>query len=111
MVIHDIASFAVFRPDKMGKADLVTTSRLFVGINSFEPGQEHASHVHEGQDKVYLILEGRGHVILGDLVRPVGPGDLVLAQADEPHGLRNPGPERLVAAVFMAPPPAAKKAG
>ena len=105
MIIHDIASFAVFRPDKMGKADLISTSRLFVGINSFEPGQQHAPHVHPGQDKAYLILEGEGEAILGEMVRPVGPGDLVFAEADEPHGLRNPGPHRLVAAVFMAPPP------
>ncbi len=108
MIIDDIASLAVFRPDKMGKADVVSTERVFVGLNCFEPGQEHALHTHTGQDKIYLIVSGRGEATVGDEVTGVGPGALVLAKADEPHALSNPGPERLVAAVFMTPPPARK---
>lgn len=108
MVIRDIASLGTFRPDKMGKADVVSTERLFVGLNCFEAGQEHALHTHAGQDKLYLILEGCGDATVGGQVTSVGPGDLVVAAADEPHGLRNPGPEQLIAAVFMAPPPAKK---
>jgi oxalate decarboxylase/phosphoglucose isomerase-like protein (cupin superfamily) len=44
----------------MAKATLFESSRLLVGLNAFEPGQEHGLHAHAGQDKVYLVLEGSG---------------------------------------------------
>ena len=43
---------AVFRPDRMGKRTLFASERILVGLNAFEPGQEHALHAHEGMDKV-----------------------------------------------------------
>ena len=43
---------AVFAPDKMGKATLFRSERIMVGLNSFEPGQEHPIHAHSGMDKV-----------------------------------------------------------
>ena len=109
MVIPQAASHAVFRAEKMGKADLVSADSLFAGLNCFEPGQEHSLHTHAGQDKLYYILEGEGDVTVGGETTRVQPGDLVLAKAEEPHALSNPGPARLVVMVVMAPPPAAKK--
>ena len=41
----------------MGKSTLMRGDLLFVGLNAFEPGQEHAPHVHEVQDQLYLFLE------------------------------------------------------
>lgn len=110
MVIRDIASLAEYRLDKMGKADVASTSRFFLGLNCFEPGQVHAMHTHAGQDKLYLILEGRGEAAVGEEESIVGPGDVIVAESNVPHALKNPGPERLLAAVFMAPPPQKKKA-
>ncbi|MEZ5365912.1 MAG: cupin domain-containing protein [Bryobacterales bacterium] len=109
MVIPNAASRAVFRAEKMGKADLFSADALFAGLNCFEPGQEHALHTHAGQDKIYYILEGEGDVIVGEETTRVKAGDLVLAKSEEPHAMANPGPERLVVMVVMAPPPAAKK--
>jgi quercetin dioxygenase-like cupin family protein len=43
---------ASFRADKMGKSTLFESPRLAVGLNCFEPGQEHALHAHRGMDKV-----------------------------------------------------------
>ena len=108
MLFENIASQAAFRPDKMGKADLLRTERLFAGLNCFEPGQEHELHTHAGQDKLYYVVEGQGIVRVGGDESTVRPGDLVLARADEPHALRNPGPERLIVMAIMAPPPGAK---
>ena len=105
MVISNAASRAVFRADKMGKADLVSADALFAGLNCFEPGQEHALHTHAGQDKLYYVLEGEGDVTVGGETTRVVAGDLVLAKAGEPHAIANPGPGRLVVMVVMAPPP------
>jgi mannose-6-phosphate isomerase-like protein (cupin superfamily) len=108
MIFKNVASLAAFRPDKMGKADLLRTERLFTGLNCFEPGQEHALHTHAGQDKLYYVVEGQGIVRVGDVETSISAGDLVLARADEPHALRNPGSERLIVMAIMAPPPEAK---
>ena len=105
MVVKDVLARAQFNAEKMGKASLAAGDHLFAGLNAFEPGQEHKAHVHAGQDKLYFVLEGQGEVEVGEERLPVGPGDLVLAQAGEVHSLRNPGPERLVVMVVFAPPP------
>ena len=108
MTIADVAARAEFRADKMGKADLVRTDALLAGLNCLEPGQRHSLHSHAGQDKLYYIVAGRAEVTVGEGTSSLGPGALVLARSGEPHALANPGPERLIALVVMAPPPAAK---
>lgn len=105
MVISSAASRAVFRTDKMGKADLAASEHLFAGLNAFEPGQEHRLHTHAGQDKLYYVLEGEGDVTVGEDRSRIGVGDLVLARSGEEHALSNPGPGRLVVMVVMGPPP------
>ena len=105
MIVTDAASRAVFRADKMGKADLALSKHLFAGLNSFEPGQEHQLHTHTGQDKLYLVLAGEGDVTVGEEQTHIKTGDLVLARSGEEHALTNPGPHRLVVMVVMAPPP------
>jgi hypothetical protein len=39
---------AVFSAEKMGKATLFRSERILVGLNCFEPGQEHQLHAHSG---------------------------------------------------------------
>ena len=57
---------AVFSAEKMGKATLFRSERVLVGLNCFEPGQEHRLHTHAGQDKVYHVLSGTGVFLLED---------------------------------------------
>ena len=108
MIVRSAASKAQFSPDKMGKVSLAMTENLFAGLNTFEAGQEHKLHTHQGQDKIYFVLQGKGAVTVGDEKAAIGEGDLVVAQAGEEHALSNPGPERLVVMVLMAPPPKPK---
>lgn len=102
------AEHAVYTPNRMSKTTLFHSPRLLVGLNAFEPGQEHALHTHAGQDKVYLILEGAGVYLHQDEAMPVQAGDLLTAPADLPHGLRNPGPGRLLVLAILAPAPPAR---
>jgi len=94
-----------FAADKMKKVGLVDTASLFCDAYCFEPGQEQAGHRHALGDKLYYVLSGAGRIRVGSEERPVAPGDLVCAPAGEEHGVRNPGPERLVLLVMMAPKP------
>ena len=96
---------AVFNPEKMGKATLFQSDRIMVGLNSFEPGQVHALHAHEGMDKVYQVLAGRGLFLLEDREIEMEPGVMLVAPEGIPHGIRNSGDERLVVLAILAPAP------
>jgi len=108
MIVRNVRSRARFRDDKMGKADLFASARLFAGLNAFEPGQEHQPHTHCDRDKIYVVLDGEGEVTIGDETSRIRTGDLALAPADVVHSLRNPGPGRLVVMIVIAPAPPPK---
>jgi mannose-6-phosphate isomerase-like protein (cupin superfamily) len=96
---------AVYAPGKMGKSTLFESPRLLVGLNAFEPGQEHALHAHAGMDKVYSVVEGEGLFLLEGHELPMRAGDLLVAPDGVPHGVRNPGPARLLVLAILAPAP------
>jgi len=96
---------ATFRADKMGKATLFESERLLVGLNCFEPGQEHALHAHRGVDKVYHVLAGSGLFLLEGRELPMEAGVMLIAPDGVPHGIRNTGGERLVVLAILAPKP------
>jgi mannose-6-phosphate isomerase-like protein (cupin superfamily) len=89
----------------MGKSTLYASPRLLVGLNAFEAGQEHALHAHAGMDKVYSVIEGEGLFLLDGKELPMRAGDLLVAPDGVPHGVRNPGPERLLVLAILAPAP------
>lgn len=95
---------AVFGADKPGKADLFAGRQLFVGLNCFEAGQAQAIHIHAGTDKFYLVVSGRARLTVGGETREAGPGTVVWAPADMPHGVAE-ALERTVLLVGIAPPP------
>lgn len=96
---------AVWSDAKMGKATLFSSERLLVGLNAFLPGQEHALHAHEGMDKLYQVIAGSGVLLLEAGDEPLRAGDLVVAPAGLPHGIRNTGAERLLVLAVLAPGP------
>ncbi|MBI4893039.1 MAG: cupin domain-containing protein [Acidobacteria bacterium] len=104
-MIRNISGLAEFNEAKMGKVQLAAGQHLYAGMNCFLPGQEHAAHVHPDQDKLYYILAGTALAEVDGSVTEVFAGDLVLAPAGVPHGLKNPGPEPLSVLVIFGPPP------
>ena len=99
------AEHAVFHSEKMGKSTLFASERILVGLNAFEPGQEHALHAHAGMDKVYLVVEGRGRFLLEGREIEMESGMLLVAPEGVPHGVRNDGDGRLVVLALLAPAP------
>ena len=96
---------AVYASEKMGKSTLFSSERILVGLNAFEPGQEHKLHSHEGMDKVYHVLEGKGDFVLEDRTVPMEAGVMLIAPAGVPHGIQNTGDERLLVLAILAPGP------
>jgi mannose-6-phosphate isomerase-like protein (cupin superfamily) len=98
-------TLAVYDAAKMGKATLFESDRLLVGLNCFEPGQEHKLHAHAAMDKVYHVLSGQGLFLLEGRELAMEPGVMLIAPAGVPHGIRNPGVERLCVLAILAPAP------
>ena len=96
---------AVYADEKMGKSTLFSSSRIMVGLNAFEAGQEHKLHAHEGMDKVYHVLEGSGVFVLEDRTLPMEAGVMLIAPEGVPHGIRNTGEGRLLVLAILAPAP------
>ena len=98
------AGHASFRAEKAVKLDLFRGGAMFLGLNCFEPGQTQAVHTHAGADKFYLIISGNASITVGDQTQDAGPGTLVWAPADVPHGVAG-AHQRTVILVGIAPPP------
>lgn len=96
------ATYAVEKPSKL---NLFETPRFFLDVWGLLPGQEQKPHLHDGNDKIYLCLEGEVEVSVGEDSGRLGRGQAVLCRAGERHGVRNDGPHRAVLLVFMAPNP------
>jgi len=96
---------AHFDPDRMAKSTVFRSDRILVGLNAFEPGQEHRLHAHEGMDKVYHVLEGEGLFLLEGREERMSAGDMLVAPEGVAHGVRNDGDGRLVVLAVLAPAP------
>ncbi len=96
---------AVWNSARMGKSTIFRSKHLLVGLNSFEAGQEHQLHAHSGMDKVYLVINGIGQFLLEGREIQLAAGEMLVAPADVPHGVRNEGPDQLLVLVFLAPGP------
>lgn len=96
---------AVYDDGRMGKSTLFQSDRLLVGLNAFEPGQEHRLHAHAGMDKVYHVLAGSGVFLLEGREEPMAAGTMLIAPEGVRHGIRNTGAERLLVLAILAPSP------
>ena len=72
-------------------------------IVCYEPGQTTATHQHPDQDEIWLVLEGRGEIQLGDEHHPVGPSNLIFIPSGVRHGLAAAPASRLVLLFIKTP--------
>jgi quercetin dioxygenase-like cupin family protein len=96
---------AVYSSEKMGKSTLFSSERMLVGLNAFEPGQEHKLHAHEDMDKLYHVIQGSGTFLLEDDRLSMEAGMILIAPQGVPHGIRNDGDEKLLVVAILAPGP------
>ena len=69
-----------------------------------EPDSEQAVHSHEDREQVYVIVQGRGAMRVGDEVEEVGPGAAILVPPGTSHSIRNIGQEKLIYVSATSPP-------
>ena len=101
-----LAACQKFQPDKMAKIALASTPRAQLDLYCLEPGQAQKVHAHDGQDKVYVVLEGRGRFTLDGAEHAIEAAEALVAAAGSQHGVANDSGKRVTLLVFMAPPPA-----
>jgi len=105
-VFKNLSDAKQFAADKMTKNALFSTDRFLCDLYCFEPGQVQAPHAHNGQDKIYYVIDGSGLFQVGDEERELGPGEMALAPSGQNHGVANRGQQRLTVLVFVTPKPA-----
>ena len=105
MNVISLDDFQNFSAEKMKKHNVFQTERFFCDVYCFESGQEQKGHVHVGQDKVYMVLEGQGTFRVCGEELVLGTGQGTMAPAGEEHGVLNHSDSRLRVLVFMAPNP------
>jgi quercetin dioxygenase-like cupin family protein len=105
MKVIKVSDAVAFSPEKLKKVSLFDTERFFCDVYCFQLGQSQKVHSHDGSDKIYYVLEGRGRVTVGTEERELGAGEITLAPSGEDHGVVNHTDEKLVMLVFMAPKP------
>lgn len=64
----------------------------------------HELHVHEESEQISSLLEGEMEFTVGEEIRTVRPGDLVVVPAGVWHGTRVPAGGRAVALEVFTPP-------
>lgn len=68
------------------------------------PGSQQSPHVHTDSEQIYVIVSGRGRMIVAGEEQEVHAGALVFIPAGAEHAIYNPGPEALVYVTAASPP-------
>ena len=87
----------------LGKGDF-DSANLAVTWVECPPGSQQALHSHTEIEQVYVIVRGRGEMIVGDERATVGPGAMILVPPGTDHAIRNPYDETLVYVSAASPP-------
>lgn len=83
---------------------LVHDSAYMKVINfNFKAGQELPIHSHEIDGQLTIaVLEGEGEFLGKDIALPAAPGNVLISDISEPHGIRAKSDMRVL--VTIAPP-------
>jgi mannose-6-phosphate isomerase-like protein (cupin superfamily) len=105
MKVVNVLDAIEFNPEKMKKVSLFDTDHFFCDIYCLEPGQSQKVHSHDGSDKVYYVMEGKGKVTVGSEEKVLTQNEITMAPSGQDHGVLNHSNDKLVLLVFMAPKP------
>jgi quercetin dioxygenase-like cupin family protein len=98
-----LADLIAFDARRMAKHRVFETDRTLTDLYCLDPGQEQLLHVHEGSDKVVLVMAGRVLVSVDGDTGEVAQYEAVMAPAGSKHSLKNLGPDPAVLVVFVGP--------
>ncbi len=76
------------------KAEIKAKTRLCARL-LVPPGASIGMHRHNGEDELFVIIQGSGIIDDGTTRTPVGTGDAILTGNGEAHALENTGADTL----------------
>jgi quercetin dioxygenase-like cupin family protein len=79
---------------------LVHTPRSSTNVTHILAGGGVRPHVHREHDEIIVVIEGAGEFRLGDEVKSIGPGDVIVAPAGAIHGPTSNSPRFVFLSVF-----------
>jgi mannose-6-phosphate isomerase-like protein (cupin superfamily) len=87
-------------------SEAMTQSRA--NIWRYPPGTQGVRHLEKVQEEVFVVVDGRLTLLLGDPPGPVelGKGDVAVVPPGTPLQVRNDGEEELLLFIVGAPPEA-----
>ncbi len=80
-----------------------TSQRHSIALITMPPGKASLLHYHPQAEESYLILEGEGHLQLGQEEGEVAAGDAILIPATMHHKISNRGDQDLVFLAVCVP--------
>jgi mannose-6-phosphate isomerase-like protein (cupin superfamily) len=102
--VLDLAALTADRGSGEWRERLVADTGTRWVLLSWEPGFRTVPHRHPRASEVFLVLEGRLGIRLGDTPEvEAGPGTILMARQDEVHGLRVVGDQRLLIIASVSP--------
>ncbi len=82
---------------------ILKVDSLVSEIVCYEPGQATATHHHPVQDEIWVVLEGRGEIWVGEDRLPVRKSSMIFIPAGKRHGLKAADDSRLVLLFIKTP--------
>ena len=80
------------------------TKNLAVTWVDCPPGSEQQLHQHETQEQVYVIIRGRGTMIVGDEQQEIDEGTLVVIPPRTQHAIHNTSADPMSYVSATSPP-------
>ena len=87
----------------LGKGDFGSKDLAITWVEC-GPSSQQPLHSHPGAEQAYVIVRGRGEMIVGDEREEVDPGTMILIPPGTDHAIRNPSDEALVYVSATSPP-------
>ncbi|HJU70894.1 MAG TPA: cupin domain-containing protein [Paucimonas sp.] len=82
-----------------------TTRRITITRVSVEPGAIQPPHIHASSEQVWIVLEGKGTLLLSEKGRkPIKAGEIVRFEDGNLHGFKNTGTTVFVYMSVTSPP-------
>jgi len=81
---------------------------LAVGMTILSPGKTNSFHSHDAECETWIIVSGKGEVLVGEEREPVGPESVVFLPRNVKHQIINTGQESLRMFWIYTPPGAEK---
>lgn len=82
---------------------------LSINMVIVPPGSKSDAHSHTESEEFWIVVEGRGEVVVDDERAAIEPGMVIYAPPKSKHRILNTGQDPLIAYFLFAPPGPEKK--